>query len=198
MKTLEEKEYILEEIERLGDAGKYEEQGKKFLEYTETTLSVVECVPQTAPIWAEDGKHGIKYAITLKNSRYSYTFDYWGSIHDREMLSIAEQVESRLNSSSPQFFQLKDFLQENGFPIGMTAIGFRAVEKTREAIKPTAYDILACLDVLYSDTFDDFCSDFGYDTDSIKAEKIYKSMQEQDRALRKLFTMDEIDLLNMI
>lgn len=152
MKTLEEKEYILEEIERLGDAGKYEEQGKKFLEYTETTLSVVECVPQTAPIWAEDGKHGIKYAITLKNSRYSYTFDYWGSI----------------------------------------------VEKTREAIKPTAYDVLACLDVLYSDTFDDFCSDFGYDTDSIKAEKIYKSMQEQDRALRKLFTMDEIDLLNMI
>jgi len=38
--------------------------------------------------------------------------------------------------------------------------------------RPNAYDVLACLDT-YADgeSFNDFCSDYGYETDSIKAKK---------------------------
>lgn len=178
----------------------YKKQGEDFLTETGTTLEVTETVPQKKPLWCKDGeKHGIQYSVTLKNEYYSYTFDFWGSIADREMLDIAEDVQSRgAYSQSPQYFKLKDFLKREGFPIGMTALGIRAVEKVKDAIKPSAYDVLACLDVLYSDNFDDFCADFGYDTDSIKAEKTYRASQEQDRALRRLFTVDQLEKLHDI
>jgi hypothetical protein len=130
----------------------YEKQGEDFLKETRTTFEVVKTVPQKSPLWCKDGEnHGIHYAVTLKNERYSYTFDYWGSISDAEY-----------------------------------------------AAKPNAYDVLSCLDVLYSDTFEDFCADFDYDVDSIKAEKTYIAMQEQDRALRRLFTMEQLEKLQEI
>ena len=130
----------------------YKKQGEDFLAETGTTMEVVEAVPQKRPLWCKEGeKHGIQYAVTIKNERYSYTFDYWGSISD------AEYAEN-----------------------------------------PNAYDVLSCLDVLYSDTFEDFCADFGYDVDSIKAEKTYRAMQEQDRALRRLFTTEHLEKLQEI
>ena len=178
----------------------YKKQGEDFLTETGTTLEVVETVPQKKPIWCKEGeKHGIQYAVTLKNERYSYTFDFWGSIADTEMLEIAKDVQNNWRySQSPQYFKLKDFLKKEGFPIGMTALGIRAVDKVKDAIKPNAYSVLACLDVLYSDNFEDFCGDFGYDVDSIQAEKTYRAVQEQDRALRRLFTMEQLEKLQEI
>lgn len=41
---------------------------------------------------------------------------------------------------------------------------------------PTAYDVLACLTKNDPGTFEIFCSDFGYDIDSKKAERIYKAV----------------------
>jgi hypothetical protein len=61
--------------------------------------------------------------------------------------------------------------------------------------KPSAYSVLACLDQLYADDFEDFCNEFGYDSDSRTAEKTYNAMLEQDRHLRKLFTLDELEKL---
>lgn len=137
----------------------YKKQGEDFLKDTETTLEVVEAVPQRMPLWCKEGeKHGIQYSVTLKNARYSYTFDFWDSIANKEKREHG-----------------------NGY-------------KT----KPAAYDVLACLDVLYGDTFEDFCGDFGYDVDSIKAEKTYRAVQEQDRALQKLFTMEQLEKLQEI
>lgn len=166
---------------------------------TGTTMEVVEAVPQKMPLWCKEGaKHGIQYAVTLKNARYSYTFDFWGSINDRDMLEIAKNIEKSGNTSRPYFFKLKDFLKSEGLPFGMSAFGHILVEKTKKAIEPNAYSVLACLDVLYSDTFEDFCAEFGYDVDSIKAEKTYRAMQEQDRALRRLFTTEHLEKLQEI
>lgn len=179
----------------------YTKQGDDFLKETETTLEVIEAVPQKSPLWCKDGeKHGIQYVVTLKNARYSYTFDFWNSIRDAEMLEIAKDIARRGNyaKTSPYFFKLKDFLESEGYPIGMSAIGVRLLEKVKEAIKPKAYDVLACLDVLYSDTFEDFCGNFGYDVDSINAEKTYRAVQEQDRALRRLFTLEQLEKLQEI
>ncbi len=71
-------------------------------------------------------------------------------------------------------------------------------ERTRIVVKPSAYSILACLDVMYEDTFEDFCSSFGYDTDSIMAEKTYRAILEQDRMLRKIFTNEQMEMLSEI
>ena len=53
-----------------------------------------------------------------------------------------------------------------------------------------------CLDCLLSDaqggvtTFDHFCGDFGYDTDSRKAEKIWKQCKKTAQRIRNLMGDD--------
>lgn len=59
--------------------------------------------------------------------------------------------------------------------------------------EPTVHD---CLDCLLSDAqagsqpFDDFCSEFGYDQDSRKVEKIHKSCVQMNAKLRRLLGDD--------
>ena len=42
---------------------------------------------------------------------------------------------------------------------------------------PTAYDLLTCITKSGPGSFEDFCSEFGYDNDSRSAEKTWKSVQ---------------------
>lgn len=53
-------------------------------------------------------------------------------------------------------------------------------------------DAMAYLD---SENFEDFCNNFGYDTDSIKALKTYKACKKQAEKVSRLFTESEIDEL---
>ena len=60
--------------------------------------------------------------------------------------------------------------------------------------KPTAYAILACLTKYDPGTFEDFCSDYGYDEDSRKAERIYKAVCNEWLHVERVFgdCMDEL------
>ena len=59
---------------------------------------------------------------------------------------------------------------------------------------PTMYDVLACLQKYEIGTFQDFCSDFGYNDDSIRAYKTYKAVLKEYNAVNRLFgdVMDEL------
>ena len=43
-------------------------------------------------------------------------------------------------------------------------------------IKPSVYDIFACLQKYDPETFEDFCAEFGYDTDSKKPKQHIKQL----------------------
>lgn len=66
------------------------------------------------------------------------------------------------------------------------------------AEEPTLYDILACLQKYDCGTFEDFCSEFGYGTDSRKAEKIYKAVCREFDAVDRLFNdvIEELQEIN--
>jgi hypothetical protein len=66
--------------------------------------------------------------------------------------------------------------------------------------EPRAYDILSCIgaDAYSPDTFEDFCAEFGYDTDSRKAEKIFHTVQKEVAGLRRIFTDKQIEQLSAI
>lgn len=63
---------------------------------------------------------------------------------------------------------------------------------------PTPYDVLSVLTKYDVGTFENFCSDFGYDTDSRKAEKLYKAVLKEWDNVRKLFTDEELNQLQEI
>jgi len=72
-----------------------------------------------------------------------------------------------------------------------------SIADKEEKRKPTAYSILACLDVFDGD-FSEFCSCFGYDEDSRTAEKTFHAVQEQSNNLRRIFTHKELGKLQEI
>ena len=52
---------------------------------------------------------------------------------------------------------------------------------------PTMYDILTCLEKYENANFDDFCSNYGYNNDSIKALKTYKAVSKEYKNVFRLF-----------
>jgi hypothetical protein len=65
-------------------------------------------------------------------------------------------------------------------------------------IPPTAYDVLASITKYDVGTFDNFCSEFGYDADSRKAYKTYKAVMEEWKNIELLFTPDQLEQLQEI
>lgn len=57
---------------------------------------------------------------------------------------------------------------------------------------PTAYDVLSCIQKYEVGTFENFCSDFGYDTDSRRAEKTYKAVCKEWKKVSSFFTPEEL------
>lgn len=64
----------------------------------------------------------------------------------------------------------------------------------------SAYDVLACIssDIHTPETFEDFCSEYGYETDSIKALQTFKRADRFAKRLREFFTTEEIEALEEI
>lgn len=63
---------------------------------------------------------------------------------------------------------------------------------------PTAYDVLACITKSDPGSFEDFCSEYGYDTNSRKAESIHASVCEEWQNVSDFFKPSEIEKLQDI
>jgi hypothetical protein len=72
------------------------------------------------------------------------------------------------------------------------------IKPNKNFSEPTLYSIIACLTKYNPETFEDFCSEFGYDEDSKKAEKIYDTVLEEWNAVQALFSDEELEILNTI
>ena len=69
-----------------------------------------------------------------------------------------------------------------------------------KGIDPSVYDVLACIssDVYIPDEFGDFCAEFGYDEDSIKAQQTFRRSDRFAKRLREFLTSAEIEQLSEI
>lgn len=67
--------------------------------------------------------------------------------------------------------------------------------------RPTAYDVLACLDTFVTPelSFPDFAAEFGYEMSELeRAQRTYDACLEQTQALQRLFNSDELAKLEEI
>jgi hypothetical protein len=71
-------------------------------------------------------------------------------------------------------------------------------DKTTLPVEPNNYDILCCLTKYDPGSFENFCSEFGYDTDSKKADKTYLAVVNEWANVCALFNDDEINELSEI
>jgi len=167
----------------------YEQQAIDFLAATNTEFLAT--FKKNGKHFDDDKDFRDIYKVTLKKGSRSYSFDFGQSI---------------MNS---QYYQ--DTIQERTYTLsGGCRTGnytINAIEKYQsgsrplklvKGLPPTAYDVLTCLTKYDPGTFEDFCSNYGYDTDSRKAEKIYKEVCDEWLNVAKLFTDAEIEQLQEI
>lgn len=63
---------------------------------------------------------------------------------------------------------------------------------------PSAYDILSTLDPFVEDSFRDFCTEFGYQTYSDKARRIFNECRRISEKLSEMYTSEELEQLAQI
>lgn len=65
-------------------------------------------------------------------------------------------------------------------------------------IAPSAYDVLACITKSDPGTFNEFCYEYGYNNDSIKALETYRAVQEEWSGVRRMFgdCLEELQEIN--
>jgi hypothetical protein len=111
-----------------------------------------------------------------------------------------------------------EWLQHNGLPlkvrIGWQActqgtnkanwelLAYRASDAVAKELgqvrRPTAYDVIASLTKYNPMTFEHFCSDFGYNTDSIAAKNTFDAVVQEWLQVSAFFSAAEIEKLQEV
>jgi hypothetical protein len=63
---------------------------------------------------------------------------------------------------------------------------------------PSAYDLLACLTKYAPGSFSDFCGEYGYDNDSIKARDTWQAVGEEFSKVERFFSAKELEIIREI
>lgn len=167
----------------------YEKQATDFLTKTNTIIKV-DFVKHDFHFEGEKEKRDI-YKVTIKRGNRSFSVDFGNSIcHSGEYicmrkLAYIEKLAGKFCLTEKEYKKLsqydKTYFQKNpNFKI------------------PTNYDVLTCLQKYEVGTLQDFCSDFGYEADSIKANRIYKDVCKEFDNVCKIWSDEEIEELQEI
>ena len=128
------------------------------------------------------------FRITLKRGKKEYSFEYSDSINNSWRYREEDTGSITWKKGIPPRL-LEFYIPEVA---GNHTVGHFSIQSV--VPKPHLYDILACVQKYDPGTFEDFCMDFGYDTDSRSAEKIYYAVRDEGRAIESMFSdcLDEL------
>lgn len=163
----------------------YVKQAKDFLSKANATMTIEFIGCDVPTHWKGETARHNHYKFTITTPRGKMEDDFWDSVHNTELSLM----------SFDNFCCKKYHMHEKDmFPVEKIKAQKLWKEQVKYAI-PTEYDILACLETYVPNTFEDFCWEFGYDTDSISAMKTYLACQKQWAKIRKIFTEEQIEEL---
>lgn len=127
------------------------------------------------------------YSVTLERpGKKPYMFDFSTSINDSwEYRDINGRHEWKYTKGLPPKMDYKKFFANNC--------------QTKQDVRqrktpPTLYDVLACLTKYDPETFEIFCSDYGYDEDSRKALETFNLIDKEWHEVKRMFSdcLDEL------
>lgn len=141
-------------------------------------------------------KFGIKFRATMSDSKPA-NWEPAGH-HYRVTLSRSAREEVRTYRGEDGAMKVGPF-QYQAARLTFDFWGSKS-DMDNKRTELSAYDVLACIsgDVHTPDTFEDFCSEYGYETDSIKALQTFKRADRFAKRLREFFTTEEIEALEEI
>jgi hypothetical protein len=134
----------------------------------------------------------VKYARTAKYfDDAKYPTDIYQIMLTRGERKFISEFSQSINRSG-KFWRYGNY--EHG--IGhKKPFGAGEWDKNKNFAEPDAYCVLACLTKHDPGTFEDFCGDFGYSTDSRRAEKTYFAVVNEYTRLCTLYNGAEMEIL---
>lgn len=119
-----------------------------------------------APYFVDDKESRIVLIVKVIRDEKEVEFDFGMSTRDTDILTREKDKSGRIDTTP-----------------------------STEVLKDLSYSILTCLGSEYhiDPDFECFCSEFGYDTDSIKATELHKRCVKQSKKIKSLFTEEEIE-----
>lgn len=163
----------------------YEDQAKAFAENYNVTMTTV--YKGHYPRWSEAAVS--QWFITLSRpGREPWRFDFSSSINDS--WKYREDGSLRFKSGLPWGFGTRYQLLE----IGRDSIHFKDYWIAQAKVPPTLYDVLSCITKYDPGTFNEFCSEFGYNNDSLKDFATYQDVCKEYENVYRLFSdcLDEL------
>lgn len=169
----------------------YERQAQDFLNAVGATIKIE--YKRSGKHFDSDTEDRDIYSVLILRGNRSYLFDFGQSLNDSGFyVKIGKNkypLRSEWLKAKDLAFKIK-YLINSGYTSSIDTIHYPKA--------PTPYSILACLTKYDPGTFEDFCSEFGYDTDSKKAEKTYNAVKEEYLNVCSLFSDAELEQLQEI
>lgn len=123
------------------------------------------------PYFQDDETSRDVYLFSLSNGECSYFAEFGDSVMNSELRKI-------------HFPSVESFVNFNA--------SARGVGKNRWE-RPGAYSILSCLTKSDPGDFEEFCMDYGFDVDSIRARNTYEAVCKEWEGVRALFRGEALE-----
>lgn len=168
---------------------KYDIQAQEFMGFTDLKIHKGYCGHYRR---FEDARYiSSQWRIKFSRGKTEFWFNFSQSVHDSFSKTVmAGYGRKPLTPKDYCYLAIKEILET-----GETEHRPLPFILHYEKIPPSDYGILACLTKDDPGTFEDFCGDYGYNTDSRKAEKTYFAVQKEYQNLRGLFSEAELILM---
>lgn len=167
----------------------YVKQAKDFLAKANATMRIV-YVGLEKPNW-DDSPH-CTYDCKIKTPRGEMVVHFYDSLHNTEIMTMSEK--EWYEKTEKRYFECADRWDK------MRVNSDRAEKK--KTARPTAYDILACLQKYEVGSMDDFMAEFGYEIKSVKDMtnfiNTYNAVVKEYNDLCRIFTEEQMDELREI
>ena len=166
----------------------YEAQAKQFLIDCNATMEIRFIGKEVPPHWLSETKPHNKYLFTITTPKGKYTSYFWDSLWNTMVSEMTQNDYARkkykMNWDVLNYQEKVKVIKE------LNVLKANAI--------PTEYDILAAVEKYSYDSFSDFCSEFGYSTDSISARETFLACGEEYAGLRRIFTEEQMEKMREI
>lgn len=137
------------------------------------------------PLWTEKEKRDF-YFVNLETSKGEIEFKFWDSIFNTDLRHL-----------DCYKFARKHYAYMYG-RLSMYDAEIKWGEDRRKLKEPNIYDVMSCVTKYDPGSFEDFCCEYGYDDDSIRALKIYKAVCDEWQKMCQIFTEEDMEKLREI
>lgn len=169
----------------------YDQQALDFLATTGAKIEIT--FSHNGKHFEDDKEERDIYNVILSRGNRKYKFAFGNSLNDSGFYAKINRNKYSIDRKYINDRNLVHIIKR------LYNWGFNpSIDTIHRPVAPSEYSILCCLTKHNPETFENFCSDFGYDTDSRKAKKTFKAVSKEWLSVSSLFSYEELEVLREI